>query len=116
MKQRPTYNETNTRKPTSLEKLADRFPTEQSCRDYLEAIRWNGHITCSRCDSGRIHKFTNGKLYFCSACRRQFTVKVGTIFEDSHVPLRKWFFAILIIVAHRKGISSLHLLRKAENV
>jgi transposase-like protein len=109
------YNDIETtRDSISLQKLADRFPTEQACRDYLEAIRWNGHITCPHCSSDRVHKFTDGKLYFCSACRKQFTVKVGTIFEDSHTPLRKWFFAVFIIVAHRKGISSLQLSRDLQ--
>ncbi len=95
----------------SLQDLAERFPTEQSCRNYLEAIRWNGHITCPHCGSYKTHKYNGGRLYFCLSCCKQFTVTVGTIFEGSHIPLPKWFFAIFIITAHKKGISSLQLSR-----
>jgi len=108
-------NETETTgKPISLQTLADHFPTEQVCRDYLEAARWNGDPSCPYCWSYNISKFKDGKLYFCGKCRRHFTVTVGTIFEKSHIPLRKWFFAVYIIVAHRKGISSLQLSRDLQ--
>jgi transposase-like protein len=52
-----------------------------------------------------------GKLYKCADCRKQFTIKVGTIFEDSAIPLQKWFFAIFLMTAHKKGISSCQLAR-----
>jgi len=50
-----------------------------------------------------------GKLLKCADCRRQFTVKVGTIFEDSAIPLQKWFMAVYLLMAHKKGISSVQL-------
>lgn len=87
------------------------FKDEQTCRDYLELIRWNGNITCPHCKHDKIFKFKNGKIYKCAKCRKQFSVKVGTIFEDSHIPLQKWFAAIYLITAHKKGVSSLQLHR-----
>lgn len=94
----------------NLASLSQRFPDEKSCRKYLENIRWNGKIKCVHCKRSRkIYKINDGKLYKCADCKKQFTVKIGTIFEDSSVPLQKWFFAIFIITAHKKGISSLQL-------
>lgn len=98
---------------TNLISLFEYFKDEQICRDYLEKIRWDGNLKCafSDCDSERICKFTNGKVYKCSKCKRQFSVRVGTIFEDSKIPLKKWFAAIYLITSHKKGISSLQLHR-----
>lgn len=99
----------------SLYDLQKRFPNEQSCRDYLEEERWHGRIVCPHCGAyERISKYSNGKVYFCGDCRKQFTVKVGTIFEDSALPLQKWFMAMYLITAHKKGISSLQLSRDID--
>ncbi len=93
----------------SLLRLIDTFKTEQDCRDFLEQMRWHGKPKCPHCRHDKVYKFKDGKLWKCSECRKKFTVKVGTIFEDSHIPLRKWFLAIYVISAHKKGISSLQL-------
>ena len=77
--------------------------------------RWNGKPICPHCKSDRkIYKIRKGKILTCADCRKQFTVKVGTIFEDSALPLQKWFMAIYILTAHRKGISSLQLSRDID--
>lgn len=96
---------------TNLLDLLTYFKDEATCRQYLEQIRWNGIITCPHCKHDKCHKFSNGKIYKCASCRKQFSVKVGTIFENSHIPLVKWFAAIYLITAHKKGISSLQLHR-----
>ena len=95
----------------NLLELQKAFNTEQKCRDFFEQARWNGEIGCPHCGGIRISKYKNGRIYFCSDCRKQFTVKVGTIFEDSALSLQKWFFAIYLMTAHKKGISSLQLSR-----
>lgn len=95
----------------SLADLHKRFPDEQSCRDYIEQLRWNGTPECPHCAHSKVYKYQNGRLYKCAKCRKQFTVKVGTIFEDSTLPLQKWFMAIYFATAHKKGISSLQLSR-----
>ncbi len=87
-----------------------RFPDEESCIEYLIQARWNGKPVCPHCGSNRkIYKIRKGKVLTCADCRKQFTVKVRTIFEDSALPLQKWFMAIYILTAHKKGISSLQL-------
>ncbi len=95
---------------TNLIDLTKRFPDEKTCREYLEYMRWGGKIKCVHCGSSRkIYRFNDGKLFKCANCRKQFTVKVGLIFEDSALPLQKWFMAIYIFMAHKKGISSVQL-------
>ena len=101
------------RKFQTLIELLTYFREEQTCRDYLELIRWNGKIVCpyKECKHDHVHKYTDGKRYKCAKCQRQFSVKVGTIFEDSKISLQKWFAAIYLITSHKKGISSLQLHR-----
>ncbi len=98
---------------TNLINLFGYFSNEQVCRDYLEEIRWNGNLQCPYEDCGHDHinKYSDGKRYKCSKCKRQYSVKVGTIFHDSKISLQKWFAAIYLITSHKKGISSLQLHR-----
>ena len=95
----------------SLLSLYERFPDEQSCREYLEIQRWNGKPICPHCEHDRVYRFKDGRLFKCASCRKQFTVRVGTIFEESPISLKKWFLAMYLITAHKKGISSLQLSR-----
>lgn len=101
------------RKFQTLVDLLLYFKDEQTCRDYLELIRWNGKIVCpyKECKHDHVFRYTDGKRYKCAKCQRQFSVKVGTIFEDSKITLQKWFAAIYLITSHKKGISSLQLHR-----
>jgi len=86
------------------------FPDEKACREYVVNMRWGGKPVCVHCGSMRkIYSIKDGKILTCADCRRQFTVRVGTIFEDSALPLQKWFLAIYIFMAHKKGISSVQL-------
>ena len=87
------------------------FKDEQICKDYLETIRWNGSIKCAYKDCGCTKVYKCAGRYKCSECERIFSVRVGTIFEDSKIPLQKWFAAIYLITSHKKGISSLQLHR-----
>jgi transposase-like protein len=86
------------------------FSTEQACRDFLEQARWKNEIICPKCGViGNAYKFKNGRLYKCGACRQQFTVRIGTIFEDSKISLQKWLLAIYLSTSLKKGISSIQL-------
>ncbi|MGH7236934.1 MAG: IS1595 family transposase [Candidatus Saccharimonadales bacterium] len=88
----------------------NKFADEQTCRNYLEQARWDGEIVCPKCGViGETYKYSNGKLYKCGACRKQFTVRVGTIFEDSKIPLQKWFLAVYLTTSLKKGVSSIQL-------
>lgn len=93
----------------NLAELTQYFPDDQSCRKYLESQRWNDKPICPHCQNDSVYKFADGKHYKCKSCRRKFTVLIGTVFEDTHIALRKWFIAIYIFTSHKKGISSCQL-------
>lgn len=96
----------------SLFELLDYFTTEEVCQDYLAVLRWNGSPVCPYCESDRVNQLKGAtKRYKCYGCRKQFGVKVGTIFHDTKVSLRKWFIAIYLVTAHKKGVSSHQLAR-----
>ena len=97
----------------SVYELVKKFPNEESARLYLEQHRWNGKPICPECGciQNQHKKQRNGKAgyYGCYHCNAVYTVRTGTIFERSHVPLDKWLFAIYLVVTARKGISSIQL-------
>ncbi len=102
-----------------LSGLAKQFSDEDAAREYLEALRWPNGVSCPRCGSipgpyrlqSKPGSSTRRGVWKCRACRRQFTVTVGTIFEDSHIPLSKWLLAIHLLCASKKGISAHQLHR-----
>ena len=85
------------------------FPDEQSVIDHLRAIRWRDGAYCPHCKSTRVMHFSDKRTHKCHDCRQRFSIKVGTIFEDTKLPLRKWFAAIWLITSHKKGIASTQL-------
>jgi len=97
------------RSTISTFKLFEMFPNEESARKYLEGRLWPTGTTCPCCKcKDRITVRKDG-YYRCNACKLDFTVRTGTIFERSHVPLHKWLYAMYLLVTARKGISSLQL-------
>lgn len=90
----------------SLFDLFATFPDEQSCLDHLRELRWRDGEFCPYCGDNRVYHFSDRKTFKCGACRQRFSIKVGTIFEDTKLPLRKWFMAIWLITNHPKGIAS----------
>lgn len=86
---------------------------ENVCREYMEQMRWGGSPFCPHCNSTKPYKVKGGKSYRCSDrnCRKDFSVTVGTIFENSKIKLSTWLAAIYILTAHKKGISSCQLAR-----
>lgn len=88
--------------PTGFHK---HFPDEDSCREHLEHIRWKGTITCPHCKTTTIYRVDRGKKYKCGACRKRFSIRVGTIFEQSPLPLKTWFLAFHFAASRKKGIS-----------
>jgi transposase-like protein len=95
----------------------DHFHNEDAAYAYVEARLWPDGPVCPHCGAtkeqvGKLAgKTTRTGLYKCYACREQFTVKIGTIFEDSHLPLRMWLQAIHLLCASKKGISTRQLQR-----
>jgi len=85
------------------------FPDEAAARAYLENRRWPNGAICPDCgEASRITPRKEG-FYRCNACKTDFTVRTGTIFERSHIPLHKWVYAMYLLMTARKGISSLQL-------
>lgn len=96
----------------SILEFQSHFNTEEKCREYLELQRWGSAPACPRCGSTNVHRFaTNTRIFKCreKECRQKFSVTVGTIYENSKLPLTKWFLATYILSVHSKGISSLQL-------
>jgi transposase-like protein len=100
--------------------LAAHFSDPEKAREFLEAQRWPDGPVCPHCDSVKAYKITpktkakthaRKGLYKCAECREQYTITVGTIFEDSHIPLNKWLLAIHLMCASKKGISAHQLHR-----
>lgn len=85
------------------------FPDEQSAIDHFRAIRWKNGAYCPHCGSGKVYHFADMRTHKCGDCRQRFSIKVGSIFEDSKIELRKWFMAIWLITSHKKGIASTQL-------
>ncbi len=97
--------------------------TDEDARAALEAIRWPTGVECPRCGGNDVLGVAGGRpgLYRCHVCRKnpeqksdQFSVTVGTIFEDSHIPLGKWIMAYHLMCASKKGVSALQLQRQLE--
>jgi hypothetical protein len=89
--------------------LMDFFKTEMDCVKYLYNRRIKNNITCHYCGCNDSYLPKNNTRIRCRNCKSQYSVRVGTIFQDSNVPLRKWFIAMYIYLSHKKGISSCRL-------
>lgn len=107
----------------NLVSLAKKYSDECKARSLLESLRWPNGVVCPHCQNHTekaIYKIqpqagsrkpSRTGLYKCGACRKQFTVTVGTIFEDSHIPISKWLMAIFIMCSSKKAVSSHQLHR-----
>jgi transposase-like protein len=95
----------------SLIDFQKHFDTDEKCREFLIQQRWNGSPKCPHCGCEKVYKFKDGKRYNCSnaECKSVFSATVGTIYENTKLPLTKWFLATYILSVHSKGISSLQL-------
>ena len=87
----------------------EQFPTQESCIQYLEKVRWHGEICCPYCTSTNTAPAEH--RHRCYTCKTSFSVTVGTIFHHTHLPLQKWFLAIMLMLNAKKGISALQLSR-----
>lgn len=85
------------------------FPDEKAAIDHLTALRWKSGAYCPHCGSTKVYHFSDARNHKCGICRKRFSIRVGTIFEDSKIELRKWFMAIWLVTSHKKGIASTQL-------
>lgn len=88
------------------------FPDQEAARAYLEGRLWPNGPRCPVCGLGERITTRKGGFYRCNQCKEDFTVRTGTIFERSHVPLHKWVYAMYLLVTARKGISSMQLAKE----
>src|ERR1035438_9546202 len=113
--------------------VAKQFATPEACNDFLESMRWPDGAECVHCNSKRVSKYVKqsstrqrlsaktGKmetkavpariLYICLDCKKQFSVTEGTIFNDTHLSLEKWYTAVALMVNAKKGVSAMQLQR-----
>jgi transposase-like protein len=88
------------------------FPDAETARIYMEKRLWPNGPTCPCCGLGERITTRKDGFYRCNQCQEDFTVRTGTIFERSHVPLHKWLYAMYLLVTARKGISSMQLAKE----
>jgi transposase-like protein len=109
-----------TRTTKNLSIIGKHFSDEDAARELLESLRWPNGAVCPHCGGDNPYKLTpkatskapcRKGVWKCRACRKQFTVTVGTIFEHSHVPISKWLLAIHLLSASKKGMSAHQLHR-----
>jgi transposase-like protein len=95
----------------SLSDMRHAFPTEDACINHFRTLRWAeaDKIACPHCGVIGKHYTLKNNTHKCRDCLKKFTVRNGTIFEDSKVSLMKWFEAIFLMTSHKKGISSMQL-------
>jgi transposase-like protein len=92
--------------PVNLTTLVDKYSTDEHCREALTHLRFPDGVKCLKCKSENVAPVADRKVYVCYSCRYQFSVTVGTIFHDSHLPLTKWFLVTYLMTESRKGISA----------
>lgn len=93
----------------SIFELTSYFNSEEKCKKVIFESRWNKHdVICPFCGQHHCISRTDGRFH-CNHCGANFSVLVGTIFENTKIPLRKWFLAMYLISCHKKGVSSVQL-------
>lgn len=93
--------------PQTLQEAIKYFADDERSFEYMKAVRWPaGPVTCPRCASEKNSFVSTRKIWHCTACKRQFSIKVGTIFEDSPIKFDKWICATWLIANAKNGISS----------
>lgn len=97
----------------SILELIKTFPDEQSCIDHLTEMRWNGNVISPFDETSKVYN-CKGNRYKCKETGKYFNVKTNTIFDNTKMPLQKWFLAIWLVTGHKKGISSLQLGRDLD--
>ncbi len=102
-------------KPTTLIEAVRYFSDIDICTEFVARLRWPNGPVCPRCGCVEYSYLTTRRLWKCKACKRQYSVKVGTIFEDSPLGLDKWLPAVWLIANSKNGISS-HELGRALGI
>lgn len=94
----------------TLLNLSDNFPDEESCIRYFEKMRWDGNVVSPFDPASKVYKCANGK-YKCKNTGKYFDVKTGTAFANTKLPMRAWFYVMMLFLSHKRGVSSCQLAR-----
>jgi transposase-like protein len=92
------------------------FADPDVCVDFVSAMRWPEGPVCPHCDGKRVSYLSSRRIFKCMAkdCHKQFSVKTGSVFEDSPIPLDKWLTAVWLVVNCKNGVSSYEIMRHTE--
>lgn len=102
---------TATNLPTTLLETTRYFADRGNTLDFMVQMRWPDAVSCPHCQSEQVRFMESQRKWQCNGCRKQFSVKVGTIFEDSALPLDKWLVAMWLLATAKNEISSYELHR-----
>jgi transposase-like protein len=95
----------------ALLEMLQKYSTDEKCREILTKLRWPEGVTCSRCKERKVCYLESRKQFECASCGYQFSVTTGTIFNDTHLPLEKWFAATYLLCEAKKGMSACQIQR-----
>lgn len=95
----------------TLPELNHLFSTDEQCREILTKLRWPNGVECPRCKSNGCSYIKARKVFECGECAYQFSVLSGTVFNDTHLSLEKWFMATLLLCEAKKGMSAMQIKR-----
>ena len=102
------------KKELSLREFLNRFPTEESCEEYLFQQKWPDGFICPKCGCREFYHIKGRKLYQCKHCRHQSSVTANTVMHRTHKPLTTWFQAIYFVASDKRGISACTLAGKLD--
>src|ERR1700690_960727 len=100
--------------PTTLMETIKHFSDPAVCVAFMSRIRWQDGPECPRCRSKRASFLSARLMWKCLDCKKQFSVKVGTIFEDSPIPLNKWLCAMWLLANCKNGVSSYEIAKDVK--
>jgi transposase-like protein len=89
-----------------LFQITKELATEEECEKYLGNVRWPNGVVCPRCGVSTVSRIDSVRKFECSRCRYQFSVKAGTIFHKTYIPLTKWFIALYMICSTKRATVS----------
>jgi transposase-like protein len=95
----------------TISELHKQFNTQQKCITYLEKIRWGKKPTCIHCKSEKVYKRKETIKWHCNSCKKDYTVIYGTIFEETRLPLPRWFEILLFMHNAKMGVSAMEIMR-----
>jgi len=95
----------------ALLEMLNKYSTDDKCREILTKLRWPEGVRCPRCNEDRVFWIEDRNQFECSSCSYQFSVTTGTVFNDTHLPLQKWFAATYLLCESKKGMSACQVQR-----